>query len=186
MVAADLVGGKRLGHFHVRVGDDRQIVPERFERRDAGRAEVEVTAQAGRAPQVQLLPQRCGSGGTVYVLDANQPRTIVLGQDTRAEPARRNHGVEEGERDSPRPCLGGRCVEQCDHRSGCSSLCPLVPVRALARLLCPLTRLDCGVSDRISGGFSSRPQSCAAAMVSFSIIRNASLITIPVANDEKR
>ena len=100
MVAADLVGGKRLGHFHVRVGDDRQIVPERFERRDAGRAEVEVTAQAGRAPQVQLLPQRCGSGGTVYVLDANQPRTIVLGQDTRAEPARRNHGVEEGERDS--------------------------------------------------------------------------------------
>ena len=79
MVAADLVGGERLGHFYVRVGDDRQIVPERFERRDAGRAEVEVTAQAGRAPQIQLLPQRCGSGGTVYGLDANQPRTIVLG-----------------------------------------------------------------------------------------------------------
>ena len=54
----------------------------------------------------------------------------------------------------------------------------------------PSWQRDYGVSDRhLIRRFSSRPQSsCAAAMVSFCrhIIRNASLITIPVANDEKR
>ena len=69
MIAADLRRGERLRVPYVRVADDGEMVAEGFERRQARRAEIEITADRCRGPEVLLDPERRAAGRYRVVYD---------------------------------------------------------------------------------------------------------------------
>ena len=73
MIAADLGRRERLGVADVGVADDRQVIAERLERREAARRQIEVAADRCGRPQVLLDADRRAAGRAVHHLDARQP-----------------------------------------------------------------------------------------------------------------
>jgi hypothetical protein len=95
MVAADLGRGKRFRHAHVGVAHDREVIAERFERRQGGRRQIELAPGSRRAPEVLLRAPRVRTGGAVHDLDADEP--CACGRSRRS-PRRWKHGVQEWQR----------------------------------------------------------------------------------------
>ena len=95
VIAADFRRRERLGVPHVGVADDRDVVAERLERREAARRQVELAAHRRRRPQVLLDAERRAAGGAVHHLDGRKANLAAGGLRRGAG---RNHGLEERQR----------------------------------------------------------------------------------------
>ena len=95
VVAADLGRGERLGHAHVGVADDGQVLAVGLERAQGAGAEVEVAPGLGRGPQVLGASPRVGAGRAVHHLDGDETGRVEGGGGGRRDPSRGTHRVEE-------------------------------------------------------------------------------------------
>ena len=162
VVAADLRRLERLGHPHVGVADDGQILPPGLERRQRSLGDqLEVLSDAGRRPQVLRGAPVVGARRAVHRLDADEACPARRGGAAALpESAKRGlHRVEVGKRDGRAHSLKESAPRKCLAREDlhCVSL-PTVGYR------CPLVP--------------------AAAVASARLLRNALLFTTPRMNDE--
>ena len=88
-------GGERLGHAHVGVADDGQVLAVRLERAQGAGAEVEVAPGLGRGPQVLGASPRVGAGRSVHHLDGDETGRVEGGGGGRRDPSRGTHRVQE-------------------------------------------------------------------------------------------
>ena len=126
VVPSDLLRLRRLRRLDIRVADDREVVPVRFERTQRGRRQVEAPARGRRRPVVLRRPEPAAARRAVHHLDADEPRRI---RDLpRPQPARRHHRVEQRQSDG-RPRTSEECpareVFPCDelHQSSWDPAC---------------------------------------------------------------
>ena len=101
VVPADLRRAERLGHPHIGVADDRQVVAERLQglQRVVGQ-QLEIAPHRGRREQVAVRAPSAAAGQPVDLLDADEAgRLRCRRREAAARTARRRHRVEERERD---------------------------------------------------------------------------------------
>ena len=98
VIAADLGGGECLGLAAIGVADNRQVIAERLEWRQAARRQIKPAPGVGRRPQVGFEADVGRTCGAMHHLQRDQPGPAGLG---RRGPGHRrrggNHRVEQGQ-----------------------------------------------------------------------------------------
>ena len=97
MVTPDLLGLGGLGALDVRIADDRQVVPVRFQRTQHAGPEVEAAARFRGRPEVLTRAPRVAARRTVDHLDGHETGAVQRGASPGDGPAfaRGSHGVQE-------------------------------------------------------------------------------------------
>ena len=98
MIATDLVGLVRLGHAYVGITDDRQVIPERFQRAQSSRSQVEVAPYPGRCPKVLRCTPLVAARSPMNHLDRYQTGGVVRSRRRGPDTSGRHHSVEQRER----------------------------------------------------------------------------------------
>ena len=175
MVAADFGAAAELGVDQVGVADDRDVIAERLERRQA-RRELEIGAFLDRRPVVLGQPLDRRPGSTVHHLDRGQPR-LPDGRGLSLGGCGRHHRIQKRQRDGgadaakDRP--SGKVFLGDEHSSP-----PIVPT--LSRKW--RSRSPC--RDRSSIHLGSSVRVCAPCPAIR--VLNGALFTMPRTNPEKR
>ena len=181
VVAADLRRAERLGHAHVGVADDAQVVAEGLERLQRALVrQLEVGADRGRREQVAARPPLVAAGQPVDLLDADQARHVRRGRrDGAPEAARRDHRVEQRQRHGSAHAAQERAARQVcsgDERHGLSSPGNRCPRGSDSRPASLRKSAPFQGADSLPGSLAQSPR----------LRWNASLLTTPMMNDAIR